>query len=155
MGQPVGIVHFLRWDGDRILLVLKGFHAFKCSCLCMHTVRWWWYDANGNHVYMHHDDVFQWNHFARYWLVTRTLDVFFDMHLNKQLIIQSRRWWFETPSRSLWRHCNVKGSCICMHLSQRFQRILCVNDAMMRTENMYKYMGKASSLDTSPQLKKS
>ena len=26
--------------------------------------------------------------------------------LNKQLSKQSWGWWFETPSRSLWRHCN-------------------------------------------------
>ena len=26
--------------------------------------------------------------------------------LNKRLSKQSRRWWFETPSRSLWRHWN-------------------------------------------------
>ena len=38
--------------------------------------------------------------------VTRSFDVFFDLHLNKRLSKQSRRWWFETPSRSLWRHCN-------------------------------------------------
>ena len=41
--------------------------------------------------------------------VMRSLDVFFDLHLNKRLSKQSRRWWFETPSRSLWRHCNVWG----------------------------------------------
>ena len=28
------------------------------------------------------------------------------MCLNKRLIKQSRRRWFEIPSRSLWRHCN-------------------------------------------------
>ena len=38
--------------------------------------------------------------------VTRSFDVFFDLRLNKQLSKQSRRWWFETPSRSLWRHCD-------------------------------------------------
>ena len=27
--------------------------------------------------------------------------------LNKRLSKQSRRWWFQTPSRSLWRHCFV------------------------------------------------
>ena len=27
--------------------------------------------------------------------------------LNEWLSKQLRRWWFETPSRSLWRHCNV------------------------------------------------
>ena len=36
-------------------------------------------------------------------------DVFFDLCLNKLLSKQSRCWWFEMPSRSLWRHCNVTG----------------------------------------------
>ena len=27
---------------------------------------------------------------------------------DKQLSKQTRRWWFETPSRSVWRHCNRK-----------------------------------------------
>ena len=39
--------------------------------------------------------------------VTRSFDVFFDLRLNKRLSKQSRRWWFETPPCSLWRHCNV------------------------------------------------
>ena len=38
----------------------------------------------------------------------RGADIFFD--LNKRLSKQSRRRWFETPSRSLWRHCNGKWS---------------------------------------------
>ena len=38
--------------------------------------------------------------------VTRGVDVFFDLLLNKQLSKQSWGWLFETPSRSLWRHCN-------------------------------------------------
>ena len=39
--------------------------------------------------------------------VTRSFDVFFDLRLNKRLRKQSRcQWWFETSSRSLWRHCN-------------------------------------------------
>ena len=37
--------------------------------------------------------------------VTRSFDVFFDFRLNKRLSKQTRRRWFETPSRSLWRHC--------------------------------------------------
>ena len=37
---------------------------------------------------------------------TRGFDVFFDLHLNKGLSKQSRSRWFETQSRSLWRHCN-------------------------------------------------
>ena len=31
---------------------------------------------------------------------------FLDLRLNKRLGKQSWGWWFETPSRSLWRHCN-------------------------------------------------
>ena len=38
--------------------------------------------------------------------VTQSFDVFFDLRLNKRLSKQSRCRWFETISRSLWRHCN-------------------------------------------------
>ena len=38
--------------------------------------------------------------------VTRSFD-FFYLGLNKRLSKQSWGWWFETPSCSLWRHCNV------------------------------------------------
>ena len=38
--------------------------------------------------------------------VTRGFDVLFDLHMNKRLSKQSRRWWFETPLHSLWRHHN-------------------------------------------------
>ena len=38
--------------------------------------------------------------------VTRSFDVFFDLRLNKRLSKQPWGWWFETPSWSLWRHCN-------------------------------------------------
>ena len=39
--------------------------------------------------------------------VTRNFDVFFDLRLNKRLSKQSLGWWFETPTRPLWRHRNV------------------------------------------------
>ena len=39
--------------------------------------------------------------------VMRSFDVFFDLRLNKQLSKQSWGWWFETPPRPLWRHCNA------------------------------------------------
>ena len=68
-----------------------------------------------------HDDVIKWKHFPRHWplvrgtgeflaqrSVTRSFDVFFDLRLNKQLSKESRGWWFETPSRSLWRQCHVQ-----------------------------------------------
>ena len=39
--------------------------------------------------------------------VTRSFAIFFDLRLNKRLSKQSWGWWFETPSRPLWRHRNV------------------------------------------------
>ena len=68
-----------------------------------------------------HDDVIKWKHFPCYWPfvrgnhrspvnslpVTRSFNVFFDLRLNKPLSKQSRGWWLETLSRSLWRRCNA------------------------------------------------
>ena len=70
-----------------------------------------------------HDDVIKWNifritghlcgtspvtgEFPTQRPVTRSFDVFLDLPLNKRLSKQSRGWWFEAPSRSLWRHCNA------------------------------------------------
>ena len=39
-----------------------------------------------------------------------SVDVFFDLRLYKRFSKQSRRRWFETPSRSLWRQCNEQHS---------------------------------------------
>ena len=44
--------------------------------------------------------------FTAQWPVTRSFDVFFDLRLNGRLSKQSRGGWFETPSCTLWRHCN-------------------------------------------------
>ena len=48
--------------------------------------------------------------------VTRSFDVLFDLRPNKRLSKQPWGWWFETPSWSLWRQCNVW----CLHVSQFF-----------------------------------
>ena len=78
-----------------------------------------------------HYDVIKWKHFPRYWSFERgihrspvnfphkcqwrvTLVFSLICALNKRLSKQSRGWWFETPSRSLWRHCNelnLSGKC--------------------------------------------
>ena len=55
-----------------------------------------------------HDDVIEWKqvnspHKSR---VTRSIDVFSDLRLNKRLNKQWWGWWFETPSRLFW--CHVK-----------------------------------------------
>ena len=39
--------------------------------------------------------------------VTRSFDVYFDLRPEKWLSKQSWGWWFETLTRSLWRHRNV------------------------------------------------
>ena len=69
--------------------------------------------------YIH--DVIKWKYLPRYWPfvpvngafpaqrpVTRSFDVYFDLRPSKPLSKQSWGWWFETSSRSLWRHCNVE-----------------------------------------------
>ena len=38
--------------------------------------------------------------------VTRSFDIFFDLHLYKRLSKQPWGWWFETPPCPLWRHCD-------------------------------------------------
>ena len=53
--------------------------------------------------------------------VTRSFDVFFDLPLNKQLSKQSWGWWFATPSRPLWRHCNENANTY-IHISKHFSR---------------------------------
>ena len=73
-----------------------------------------------------HDDVIKWKHFPRYWPFVRGIHrspmtsphkgqwrgalMFSLIYARvKRLSKQSRGWWFETPSLSLWRHCNVIG----------------------------------------------
>ena len=71
-----------------------------------------------NDDYEHHM-MTSWKHFPRYWPFMRghrwlpiikadetELWCFFDLRLNKRMSKQSRCWWFETPSRPLWRQCN-------------------------------------------------
>ena len=48
--------------------------------------------------------------------VTQSFDVFFDLRLNKRLSKQPWGWWFETPSWSLWRQCNVVWGSSNVHL---------------------------------------
>ena len=73
-----------------------------------------------------HDNVIQWKHFPRYCPLVRGIHrspvnsphkgrwrgaLMFSLipALNKRLSKHSWGWWFETPSRLLWRHCNAKG----------------------------------------------
>ena len=56
--------------------------------------------------------------------VTRNFDVvFFDLCLNKCLSKQSRRWWFEMLSHSLWR-CNACGKISSRNIYNRISTYL-------------------------------
>ena len=46
---------------------------------------------------------------------TRSFDV---IRLNKRFSKKSWGWWFETPSRSLWRHCNG------INLWKKFEKLI-------------------------------
>ena len=63
--------------------------------------------------------------------VTRSFDVFFDLRLNKRLNKRSWGWWFETPSRPLWRHRNVHlprewSTCKMMFYQLPYSMIYCI-----------------------------
>ena len=55
--------------------------------------------------------------------VTQSFDIYFDLRLTKRLSKQSRGWWFETPSRSSWRHRNDGSSRTYQNNQSRLFRI--------------------------------
>ena len=85
-----------------------------------------------------HDGVIKWKHFprnltfARGRLVTRSLDVFFDLRLDKRLSKQPWGWWYETQSWLLWRHCNEVPV-----LSTKTWSSLCTGHAFYNTERRH------------------
>ena len=102
---------------------------------CWFVTIWLWLDPKPFSLSLHafldiawilflYDDVIKWKHFSALLAlcvgnspvtaefpiqrpVTRSFYIFFDQRLNKQLRKQSWGRWFETPSRSFWRHCKV------------------------------------------------
>ena len=115
----------------------------KSACCCPYT----------------HDDVIKWKHFPRYWPFVRgihrlsvnspnkgqwrgTFDVFFDLRLNQQLSKKWRRRWFETSSRSLWRHCNG-WHFVCQPLQTKASydtyRIMKWSQPTMKTELLWNF----------------
>ena len=51
--------------------------------------------------------------------VRRSFNVFFDLRFNKPLSKQPWGWWFETLSRSLWRHRNDKNANLLFNCRKR------------------------------------
>ena len=82
------------------------------------------FPSNVNYNGEIHDDVIKWKHFLRYWTFVWGIHrspvkhphkgqwrgaLMFSLIciLNKRLSKQLWGWWFETLSRSFWRHCNA------------------------------------------------
>ena len=87
--------------------------------------------------------------------VTRSFDVFFDLRLNKRLSEQPWGWWFEMPSWSLWRQCNVQGCLKTWAPTQYKDRLSHVWDTYVRDKTVVRlsclshgdpYIGKTTSL---------
>ena len=84
--------------------------------------------------------VIKWKHIPCYWSFVRgihrspvnsphkgqwrgALIFFFHLRLIKRLNKQSRGWWFKTPSRPLWRHCNeIDNDDFCNWLAEPFRQ---------------------------------
>ena len=91
--------HLQRWKFIRLLIKKNEtpWHVHLCSYFLMAS----W---NGNRVRVTGPVT---GGFPSQRPVTRGFDVFFDVRMNKRLRKQSKRRWFETPERSLWRQRNV------------------------------------------------
>ena len=86
-------------------------------------------------LHHHHDDVIKWKHFPRYWPKASDVELWCFLRPNKRLSKQSWGWWFETPSRLLWRHRNDSVSCLTWITGtwgfvsiSNLQSMMCAND---------------------------
>ena len=83
--------------------------------------------------------------------VTRRFDVFLDLRLNKPLSKRSKPRWFETPSCSLWHHCNVllhDATFFTMQSSINFPKR---SDAYLRQSLRWRHNGCDSVSNNQPQ----
>ena len=121
-----GLLHGLRWDG---MESSKRYITLKLVYSCQFTNRSlgqsiWCFKIRSPWIMMTSSNgtIFRatgplWGEFTgpgdflAQRPVTRSFDVFFDLRLNKRLSKQLWGWWFETLSRSLWRHCNDNTKC--------------------------------------------
>ena len=76
--------------------------------------------------------------FPAHWPVTRSFDVFFDLGLNKRLSKRPWGWWFETPTWSLWRQCNVY--CGRLAMTKTFPHLVLIIDKMHHQHSNQKFM---------------
>ena len=79
---------------DSALIVWEWFMMTSLNGNIFHVTGPLWGESTGH----------QWIPLAK--PVTQNFDIFIDLCLNKVVSKQSRRWSFEMPFRSLWRHCD-------------------------------------------------
>ena len=138
MGWPGNLIYWfykIIWAGWRIHICATNYHYISnisrtkpqnltflvssCSCFC--PIHWsqvlsrkWKVPSNGNIFCVTGPLCGQFT--GHRWIPltkvseTEFFYVFFDLHLTKRLSKKSWVWWFETPSCSLWRHCNEVDS---------------------------------------------
>ena len=114
------------YEGHHFLIISKFWKPLGSSVWYRYITVWLETVVSRTTKAEHRSQFAWWRHqmetFPRYWPfvrgihrlpdfpaqrpVTRSFDVSFDLRLNKRLRKQSWGWWFETPSRSLWRRRN-------------------------------------------------
>ena len=73
--------------------------------------------------------------------VTWSFNILFDLGPNISLSKQLWGWWFETPSRSLWRHCNDIWLCrpYIIHFAEPENTVLYIHINVVKVDEFYKY----------------
>ena len=107
-----------------------------------------------------HEDAIKWKQFPCYWPFVRGIHrspvnfphkfqwalVLFYLRLNNRLSKQSRRRWFETPSHSLWRHCNVLFGTLSSHLLNLANSLRLIWRSTTRSSNELQWFGNMDKI---------
>ena len=120
-------MHVARIYSPSLNMSMFNFWNVYCDVVCIIVLKLtvlWWDPIPANIYVLNHDDVIKWKHFPRYWPFVR------GIHRSPVNSPHKGQWrgalmfslicawisgWannreagdFETPSRPLWRHCNV------------------------------------------------
>ena len=91
------------------VIKLNGYGKHTKGHFLLHKKRAWWHHQKGNIFRVTGYLCGVTGEFPAQRPVTRSFNVFFYLRLNKRLSKQWGGWWFETPSRLLWRNRNEAG----------------------------------------------